>query len=107
MLCERWVDAGRAAVRSLRLRKQSERAWTVYAVANHRLGHAEKADQGYRNALRAARDPSRAKGNYGLFLSRRPERFLEAVRLLQDAQEAHPDWTEVEERLAVITDPDR
>lgn len=106
MLCERWREAAETAVESLRIRKRNERAWTVYAIANNRLGDLDRADQGYRNAVRAARDPSRAKGNYGLFLSHRPERFLEAVRLLQEAQEAHPDWDEIEERLAQITDPD-
>ena len=30
---------------------------------------------------------------------------LEAVRLLKEAHEAHPDWDEVEERLTQITDP--
>ena len=48
-----------------------------------------------RNAVRAARNPSRAKGNYGLFLSKQPERILEAVRLLEEARDAHPDWDEV------------
>lgn len=107
MLCERWREAAEVAVESLTLRKRNERAWTVFAIANNRLGDAKRAEQGYKNAVRAARNPSRAKGNYGLFLSRRPERFLEAVRLLQEAREAHPEWEEVEERLALITDPGR
>ncbi|MDJ0522771.1 MAG: tetratricopeptide repeat protein [Planctomycetota bacterium] len=105
MLCERWQEAAQAAIESLRLRKKDERAWTVFAIANYRLGDLERAEQGYRNAVRAAQSPTRAKGNYGLFLARRPERLLEAVRLLKEAYEAHPDWTEVEERLAEITDP--
>ena len=105
MLCERWREAAESAVASLRVRKRNERAWTVYAIANYRLGDDTRADQGYRNAIRAARDPSRAKGNYGLYLARRPERILEAVRLLREAHEAHPDWTEVGERLAEVTQP--
>jgi len=106
MLCERWREAAQAAVESLRLRKRNERAWTVYAIANNRLGDAARADQGYRNAVRAARHPSRAKGNYGLFLARHPKRLLEAVRLLGEAYEEHPDWDEVGARLAEITDPE-
>ena len=107
MLCERWREAAEVAVESLNLRKRNERAWTVFAIANARLGDEARAEQGYKNAVRAAQNPSRAKGNYGLFLSKRPERFLEAVRLLQEAREAHPEWDEVEERLAIITDPGR
>jgi len=103
MLCERWREAAEAAMESLRERKRNERAWTVYAIANARLGDQARAEQGYRNAVRAAREPGRAKGNYGLFLSRNPERFLEAVRLLQEAREVHPDWDEVGNRLAQIT----
>jgi len=106
MLCERWQEAAQAAVDSLRLRKRNERAWTVYAIANNRLGDPVRAEQGYRNAVRAARNPSRAKGNYGLFLARRPTRLLEAVRLLDEAYEEHPDWDEVGRRLAEITDPE-
>ena len=105
MLCERWQEAAQVAIESLRLRKKDERAWTVYAIANYRLGDPERAEQGYRNAVRAARQPTRAKGNYGLFLAKRPERLLEAVRLLREAHEAHPDWSEVEARLAEITNP--
>jgi Tfp pilus assembly protein PilF len=103
MLSERWKEAGQVAIESLRLRKQDERAWTVFAIANYRLGDFERAEQGYRNAVRAAKSPTRAKGNYGLFLAKRPERLLEAVRLLREAYEAHPDWNEVEARLAEIT----
>ncbi len=106
MLCERWGEAAQAAVDSLRVRKRNERAWTVYAIANNRLGDDKRAEQGYKNAMRAAQDPSRAKGNYGLFLARRPQRLLEAVRLLKEAYDEHPDWDEVEERLMEITDPD-
>jgi len=106
MLAERWLEAAQAAIESLRLRKRNERAWTVYAIANHRMGDPERAEQGYRNAVRAARDPGRAKGNYGLWLAKQPERLLEAVRLLREAHDVHPDWSEVEARLAAITDPD-
>jgi tetratricopeptide (TPR) repeat protein len=99
MLCERWSEAARAATWSLKLHKRNERGWTVYAIAHARLGDARRAEQGHRNAIRAAKDPSRAKGNFGLFLSSHPERMLEAVRYLREAHEAHPDWTEVGERL--------
>lgn len=106
MLCERWAEAAQTAVDSLRVRKRNERAWTVYAIANNRLGDDARAEQGYKNAMRAAQNPSRAQGNYGLFLARRPQRLLEAVRLLKAAYDEHPDWDEVEERLAEITDPE-
>ena len=104
MLCERWAEAAQAAVESLRLRKQNERAWTVYAIAHHRLGEPERAEQGYRNAIRAARNPTRAQGNYGIYLARQPDRILEAARLLKAAHEEHPDWGEVETKLAEILD---
>ncbi len=106
MLDENWAEAAQAAIESLRIRKRNERAWTVYAIANNRLGDDKRAEQGYRNAVRAAREPTRAKGNYGLYLARRPERLLEAVRLLREAYEAHPDWDEVEARLHEITSAD-
>jgi len=106
MLCERWSEAAQAALESLRIRKRNERAWTVFAIANKQLGDDKRAEQGYRNAVRAAREPGRAKGNYGLYLARRPERLLEAVRLLREAHDAHPDWDEVEDRLAEITRPE-
>lgn len=105
MLCERWPEAARLAVRSLERRKRNERAWTVYAIAHQRMGDDARAEQGYRNALRAAREPARAKGNFGLFLARRPERVLEAARLLREALEAHPDWAEVARRLKDLRDP--
>lgn len=105
MLCERWAEAAQAAMDSLRQRKQDERAWTVYAIAYSNLGDAKRAEQGYRNAIRAASNPTRAKGNYGIFLARQPERMLEAVRLLREAHEEHPDWEEVEKKLARILDP--
>jgi len=104
MLCERWADALRAAVKSLDRRKRNERAWTVYAIAHARLGDDERAEQGYRNAVRAAKDPGRAQGNYGLFLARKPDRLLEAARLLRAAADAHPDWSEVVQRLARLTE---
>jgi tetratricopeptide (TPR) repeat protein len=99
MLCERWEEAARASAWSLKRHRRSERAWTVYAIAHGRLGDAARAEQGYRNAIRAARDPSRAKGNFGLFLAGRPERMLEAIGLLREAHDAHPDWAEVRRRL--------
>ena len=102
MLCERWPEAARAATQSLKLRKHNERAWTVYAGAHYRLGEMEAAEQGYRNAIRSARDPSRAKGNFGLFLSNFPDRLLEAVRLLREAREAHPEWVEVQRKLDLL-----
>ncbi len=106
MLCERWPEAARVAQLSLTKRKQNERAWTVYAIAHNKLGNPKFAEQGYRNAIRAARNPSRARGNYGLFLAKLPERLLEAVRLLREAQEAHPDWTEVSEKLELLLEAD-
>ena len=105
MLEERWPEAAQAAVNSLRHRKENERGWTVYAVAHHHMGDPTKADQGYRNAIRAARDPRRARGNYGIFLARQPERMLEAVRLLREAHEEFPDWDEVEDKLARLLEP--
>lgn len=99
MLCERWEDAARAAIRSLDRRKKNERAWTVYAIAHHRLDMNKRAEQGYVNAIRAAKDPSRAQGNYGLFLASDPSRMLEAVRMLKRARQAHPDWTEITDAL--------
>ena len=107
MLCERWPEAAQAAVDSLRHRKENERGWTVYAVAHYHMGDDAKADQGYRNAIRAARDPRRARGNYGIFLARQPERMLEAVRLLREAHDEFPEWDEVGGRLAGLLDPER
>lgn len=106
MLCERWPEAAQAAVNSLRHRKENERAWTVYAVAHYQMGEAKKAEQGYRNAIRASRDPRRARGNYGIFLARQPERMLEAIRLLREAHDEFPDWEEVGEKLAAALDPE-
>lgn len=103
MLAERWAEAAAAAVKSLRQRKRNERAWTVYGIAHHRLGDHERADQGYRNAVRAAKDPSRAQGNYGMFLATDPTRMLEAVRMLRAAHDAHPDWDEVADALYRLT----
>lgn len=99
MLCERWQDAARASIRSLEQRKKNERAWTVYAIAHSKLGHDVQAEQGYKNAIRAAKDPSRAEGNYGLFLAKQPGRMIEAIRVLERAYKAHPDWAEVHEAL--------
>ena len=99
MLCEQWRDAALAASKSLTHRKKNERAWTVYAIAHQNLGVRDRAEQGFRNAIRAARDPSRANGNFGLFLRNDPERLFEAARLLRKAREAHPDWREVDVAL--------
>ncbi len=103
MLSERYEEAAKAARRSLALRKRNERAWTVYAIAYQRLSDPERADLGYRNAIRAARSPSRAQGNYGLYLAKDPSRMLEAVRMLKAAHKAHPDWPEVEKALQRLT----
>ena len=103
MLCEKWKEAIRTAVKSLERRKKNERAWTVYAISHQNLGDNERANQGYVNAMRAARDPSRAKGNYGLFLRFQPDRLLEAVRLLREAHDAHPTWEEVGAALEALT----
>jgi tetratricopeptide (TPR) repeat protein len=92
MLCERWAEAARVAQVSLLKRKRNERAWTVYAIAHSNLGNAAHAEQGYRN--------------FGIFLAKLPERLLEAVRYLREAQEAHPDWTEVNERLERLLQAD-
>lgn len=105
LLCERWGEAAQAAVDSLRHRRKNERAWTVYAVSHRHLGDDERAEQGYKNAIRAAPEPGRAKGNYGIYLARMPDRMLEAVRMLREAHEEYPDWSEVEEKLAQILDP--
>ena len=100
MLAERWKDTVRAARRALQRNARSERAWTAYAVGHQNLGDAERAEKGFRNALACARAPGRAKGNYGLWLARRPDRVLEADRMLREALEEHPEWDEVREALA-------
>lgn len=100
MLAERWKDTVRAAKRSLQRNARSERAWTAYAVANQHLGDSERAEKGFRNAVTCARTPTRAKGNLGLWLARREDRLLEAVGLLREALEAHPEWDEVHAALA-------
>ncbi len=104
MLSERWREAAAAAIKSLEQRKANERAWTVYGIAFHKMGDDKRAEQGYKNAIRAAKNPSRAKGNYGLFLSSRPERLLEAARLLKEAYRQHPDWHEVGAALDLLLD---
>jgi len=103
MLSERWREAAAAAIRSLEQRKANERAWTVYASAYRNMGDDKRAEQGYRNAIRAAKNPSRAKGNFGLFLASRPERMLEAARMLKEAYRQHPDWHEVGAALDLLT----
>lgn len=70
LLAERWKDAAAAAVKSLKKKQQNERAWTVYAVAHRHLGSLDDAEKGYRNAVKAARQPTRARGNLGLFRPR-------------------------------------
>lgn len=100
LLAERWKDAAAAAVKSLKRRQQNERAWTVYAVAHRHLGNLDDAEKGYRNAVKAARQPTRARGNLGLFLASRrkdaPAKLGEAKTHLHAALLAHPEWHEVE-----------
>ncbi|MCA9316645.1 MAG: tetratricopeptide repeat protein [Planctomycetes bacterium] len=104
MLAERWKEAVRIAVRSLQQSARNERAWTVYAVGHQHLGDDRRAEQGYKNALKCARVPSRAQGNYGMWLSRQPGRELEAHRLLSAALEAHPEWEEAHQALDRVRD---
>jgi tetratricopeptide (TPR) repeat protein len=99
LVAERWRDAASIAVRSLRAHPEREKAWTVYAVAHRRLGHARQAEQGYRSAVRFASDPSRARGNLGLFLASRPEAVAEAREHLRAALDEHPEWDAVREAL--------
>ncbi len=100
LLAERWKEAAAAAVRSLKGRAQNERAWTVYAVAHRHLGNLADAEKGYRNAVKASKRPTRARGNLGLFLaSRRKDdsaAVAEAKTHLHAALLAHPEWHEVE-----------
>ena len=103
-LCDQWAEAARIAMRSLEHRKKNERAWSVLASASAKLGNATRADQAYKNAIRASKDPSRAQGNYGLFLAKDPARLLEAVRMLKTAHAAHPDWDEVGATLDGLLD---
>jgi Tfp pilus assembly protein PilF len=96
---ERWREAAATAVRTLRARPEREKAWTVYAVAHRHLGNAEQAEKGYRNALKFARDPGRARGNLGLFLASRDDVPAEARGHLQAALDAHPDWEAVRKAI--------
>lgn len=99
LLAERWRDAAAIAVRSLKLRPANERAWTVFAVAHRHLGDLDKAEKGYRKAIEHSKDPARARGNLGLFLSSRrdrPELLTEAKAQLRTALLEHPEWIEVE-----------
>ncbi len=100
LLAERWKDAAAAAVKSLKGRPNNERAWTVYAVAHRHLGNLPAAEKGYRNAVKAAKQPTRARGNLGLFLASRrkdePAALSEAKTHLHAALLAHPEWREVE-----------
>jgi Tfp pilus assembly protein PilF len=96
LVAERWKEAAATAVRSLRRHPEREKAWTVYAVAHRRLGNDDQAEKGYRAAVRHARDPSRARGNLGLFLAEKG-RADEAREHLGAALDAHPDWDAVRE----------
>jgi Tfp pilus assembly protein PilF len=102
LLAERWREAAVVAVRSLKRRAQSEKGWTVFAVAHRHLGHRDKAEKGYRKAVEAARHPTRARGNLGLFLASGGAdgaSAAEAADHLRAALEAHPDWEEVRKSL--------
>jgi Flp pilus assembly protein TadD len=103
VLAERWREAVEAAHAAVKAAPRGERGWTALATACSRLGQREPADWAFRNALEVARDPSRTQGNYGLFLSSDPARLLEAGRHLKAALEAHPDWDEVRDALAGLS----
>jgi Tfp pilus assembly protein PilF len=108
LLLERWHDAAAVAVKSLEARRGSEKTWTVFAVAHRHLGHADRAEKGYRTAVKLARDPTRARGNLGLFLASlgtEGKKATEAVSHLRAALEAHPDWTEVQDALTKLLSP--
>jgi Tfp pilus assembly protein PilF len=108
LLLERWHDAAAVAVKSLEARRGTERTWTVFAVAHRHLGHLDRAEKGYRTALKCANDPSRARGNLGLFLASlgaEGPRAEEATGHLRAALDAHPDWTEVEDALTKLLSP--
>ncbi len=105
LLAERWRDAAVVAVRSLKTRGGTEKAWTAFAVAHRHLGDLSRAERGYRSAVKAARDPSRAHGNLGLFLASRGVTSpvaSEAAEHLRAALDAHPDWEEVREALTAL-----
>lgn len=106
LLAERWREAAATAVKSLKRRAQNERAWTAYAVAHRHLGNLADAEKGYRNAVKAAKHPTRAQGNLGLFLaSRRKDdtaALAEAKTQLYAALLAHPEWHEVEKAYEVL-----
>ena len=108
LLLERWHDAAAVAVKSLEARRGTEKTWTVFAVAHRHLGHLDRAEKGYRAALKLARDPSRPRGNLGLFLASQGSegaRAEEAIDHLRAALEEHPDWTEVQEALTRLLSP--
>ncbi len=69
-------------------------------MAHRHLGSLDDAEKGYRNAVKAARQPTRARGNLGLFLASRrkdaPAKLGEAKTHLHAALLAHPEWHEVE-----------
>lgn len=100
LLSERWREAAATAVKSLKARPNNERAWTAYAVAHRHLGNLADAEKGYRNAVKASKRPTRARGNLGLFLASRRKDDVsllsEAKTHLHAALLAHPEWHEVE-----------
>jgi len=105
LVAERWKRAAATAVKAIRARPGREKAWTVYAVAHRHLGNDDHAERGYRNAVRYARDPGRAQGNLGLFLSKRAGFADEARGYLRAALEAHPDWDSVRDALDDLAAP--
>jgi Tfp pilus assembly protein PilF len=108
LLLERWHDAAATAVKILQARRGTERTWTVFAVAHRHLGRQDLAEKGYRTALKCANDPSRARGNLGLFLASHGgdgKRGDEAIEHLRAALDAHPDWVEVEDALTRLLSP--
>lgn len=108
LLLERWHDAAAIAVKSLEAKRGTEKTWTVFAVAHRHLGHLDRAEKGYRTALRVARDPSRARGNLGLFLASlgsEGARAEEAIDHLRAALDAHPDWSEAQDALTGLISP--
>lgn len=107
VLAERWREAAEAAQAAVQADPRSERALSALALACGRLGKRDIADRAYRQALAVAPNPSRAHGNYGLFLATDPAKLLEAGRHLRTALEAHPDWNEVREALAGLAEPGR
>jgi tetratricopeptide (TPR) repeat protein len=102
LVVERWKRAAATAVKALRVRPEREKGWTVYAVAHRHLGNDAQAEKGYRNAVKYAREPGRARGNLGLFLAGRPGSAAEARDHLEAALDAHPEWDAVSEALSSL-----